>query len=1100
MYKNYTGFFRTPKGYLSKLLFVMKISTLMIMCSLLQVSAATFGQRLSLVDKTASLEKVFTEIRKQTGYGVVMENTDVGVTRPIAVDFREAPLEDVLRSVLRGTGLTYTISERTVLVKRREEKGIIEKIIDYFKDIDVSGRVLDSNGEPLVGATVRLKGTDRVTTTDVNGEYILRGVPENGKITITFVGYRIMEIGAVVEKRVVKLELINNELEEVKINAGYYSVSKRELTGSISRVGAKDIENQPVSNVLSAVQGRMAGVSIVQSSGVPGGGYDIQIRGKNSLRREGNEVLYIIDGVPQSSETRSLYTTSILPFASISPLNALNPNDIESFEILKDADATAIYGSRGANGVVLITTKQGKAGKTELKLNSSYSLSNALGKMQMMNTEQYLDMRRKAFQNDKMTQYPAAMYDINGAWDQNRYTDWQKELIGGTAKAKVLQFSLSGGAVTSSYLISYSHNEQGTVFPADFKYKSDNLNGNFSYRTADNRLNIDLNNTISLQNNNVQNTDLTRSITLSPNAPALYTDEGKINWENNTFTNPIASLSSEYFNKTTFFNNGLKIGYKLFPFLSLKLNGGMNYQVFQERSQRPSTMYNPAFGWTSLNSISSKNNNTNYSYIIEPQVTSEFKIDDHKFDVLVGATLQRTYGDQGAIQGTGFDSNDLINNIAAAKTKVISDQILSQYFYTAAFARINYQFKDKYILNATARRDGSSRFGPQNSFGNFGAAGFAWLFDQEDFFKRLSWLSMGKLRGSIGTTGNDKIGDYQYLQTYITSASIYNGVIGLNPARLFNEAFSWESTLKRELALDLGFWQGKGSLSVAYYSNISSNQLVGIPLPSTTGFSTIQSNLPARVRNTGWEFDASFQLLNKGELKYETSINLSIPRNKLLEFPNLAGSTYANQYVVGFPMTIARLYQFEGVDPANGLYRFKDFNNDGAVTRPDDNKVVKNLGVNFHGGWSNSLRFKRWSASILFHFVKQQSYNYNYSMPLPGGFGNQAIEVLDAWSTANPNGAYMEYSAGYDPKKVSLNSLFMSSTAAVSDGSYIRLKNVQLNYSIPVQKLGLKNANIYVQGQNLLTITNYFGADPEFITPGWLPPLRTYSFGLQVGF
>lgn len=1085
---------------LKKLLLVMKLTTFLLLLTLMQVSAATFGQNFTLKENNVSIAKVFYEIRRQTGYDVLLETSKLKTSQKINVAFNNVPLNMVMDQIIKGSELEYTFNEKTIFIKQKE-KSFLENLIERFQNIDVQGKLVDENGQAIAGATIKVKGTAITAVSDGNGSFSLKNVSDQAVLEISYIGYQTREIKAVKDLGEIRLAVEVGKLEEITVNAGYYKVKERELTGSIARINSKDIENQPIGNVLSAVQGRVSGVNIIQNSGVPGGGIEIQIRGKNSMRKEGNEVLYIIDGIPQSSETKSLYTSSILPFASINPLNALNPNDIESFEILKDADATAIYGSRGANGVVLITTKQGKIGKTELKLNSSYSLSSVAGKMEMMNTQQYLDMRRAAFLNDKVTSIPAAMYDVNGTWDQNRYTDWQKELIGGTAEAKVVQFSLSGGAATSSYLISYSHNEQGTVFPADFKYKSDNLTGNFSYRTADNKLNVSLNNTISLQNNNVQNSDLTRnSISLSPNAPALYTSEGNINWENSTFTNPIASLLSEYFNKTTFFNNGLNVNYKLFPFLSVKLNGGMNYQVFQERSLKPHTINNPAFGRTSLNSISSKNNDVNFSYIVEPQVTADFGNEDHKFNVLIGSTLQRTYGDQGAIQGTGFDSNSLINNIAAAKTKVVSDQILNQYFYNAAFARINYQFKNRYILNVTGRRDGSSRFGAENRFGNFGAVGFAWLFDQEDFFKQLPWLSLGKIRGSIGTTGNDKIGDYQYLNTYVTSASIYNGAIGLIPSRLFNPTFSWESTVKKELALDLGFLEGKASLSVAYYNNTSSNQLVGIPLPATTGFASIQSNLPAKVRNTGWEFDASFQVLSSGEFKYETALNLSIPRNKLIEFPGLEGSTYANQYVVGAPMSIAQLYQFEGVDPNTGLYKFKDFNNDGNITRPDDNRSIENLGVNFHGGWSNSFRFKRWSTSFLFQFVKQRNYNYNYIMSPPGILTNMPIEVLDVWSPSNPNGRYMEYTAGYDPKKMSLHTLFQSSTAAVSDASFIRLKNVQLNYSLPVQKWGLKNASIYIQGQNLLTITKYFGMDPEFIVPGWLPPMQTYSFGLQIGF
>ncbi len=302
------------------------------------------------------------------------------------------------------------------------------------------------------------------------------------------------------------------------------------------------------------------------------------------------------------------------------------------------------------------------------------------------------------------------------------------------------------------------------------------------------------------------------------------------------------------------------------------------------------------------------------------------------------------------------------------------------------------------------------------------------------------------------------------------------------------------------MALELGFWKGRFNFSGAYYENTSSNQLVGIPLPATTGFSSIQSNLPAKIRNTGWEFDTSIQVLRSGKFKYDTSFNLSIPRNALVEFPNLEGSTYSNQYVIGYPTTIARVYQYEGIDPATGLYKFKDFNGDGKINSPDDNKAVEKLGVRMFGGWSSQFRFGQWSASFLWQFVKQRNWNYNRQMLMPGTLSNQPVEVLDAWSPSNPEGTYMQYSAGYNPQKLSLHGFFQNSTAAVSDASYIRLKNVQVNYRIPVDRMGIKEAMVYFQGQNLLTITNYFGMDPEFYLVGYLPPLKTYSLGFQVTF
>ncbi|KQK26082.1 SusC/RagA family TonB-linked outer membrane protein [Chryseobacterium aquaticum] len=975
----------------------------------------------------------------------------------------------------------------------------------------ITGTVKDNtNNKPISGVSIFQEGSDAVATTNSSGIYSVQVSGENPVLVFKHSDYpdRKISLGDRVAvdvslgKESDKGSGSENEkaIEEVVLNAGYYKVRDKERTGSIAKVSAKYIENQPVTNVLASAQGRMSGVSITQNSGTPGGGFDIQIRGKNSIRREGNEPLYIIDGIPIISETPSVYSAAILPYSSISPLNAINPNDIESFEVLKDADATAIYGSRGANGVIIVTTKKGKKGRSELKLNTSYSISSVANRLKMMNTSEYLGMRRQAFQNDGITAIPAIAYDLN-TWSQENYTDWQRELIGNRSDASVVQLSLSGGSDNTSYLISYGHQEQSTVYPAGFQYKTNNLTGNFSYRSPDRKLEVNLTNTVSFQDNNVVNDDLTkRSLTLSPNAPALYNADGSLNWENSTFTNPVASFVSEYLNSSSFINTGTQIAYKLFPFVSLKFNGGMTYNNFEEYSLKPHTMYNPSSGLTSANSNSSKNNSSSFSYILEPQIVGDYDWNDHSVEMLVGATLQQSETRSGTLQGYGFESNALIRNIAAAKTKVIGDQINNQYNYTAVFARLNYKYLKRYIVNVTGRRDGSSRFGPNNRFGNFGAVGAAWLISEESWMKNMSWLSLAKIRGSIGTSGNDRIGDYQYLDTYTVSTNIYNNITGLNPSRLYNPNFSWEKTLKKEVAAEFSLFKNRWNLSAAYYENTSSNQLVGIPLPATTGFPSIQSNLPAKVQNTGWELETSVQVLRNSKFRYDTSFNISIPNSKLLEFPNLEGSTYANQYVIGYPTTLVKVYQFEGINPATGLYQFTDFNNDGKISSPDDNKVIERIGMQFFGGWSNNLSYGPWSASFLWYFVKQRNWNYNRQMVIPGSMNNQPVEVLDVWSASNPSGTYMPYSSGSVAAKTSAHSFFQNSTAAIGDTSFIRLKNIQLSYSIPVREFGIKEAMIYVQGQNLLTITKYFGLDPEFALTGYLPPLKTYSLGFQIIF
>ncbi len=966
----------------------------------------------------------------------------------------------------------------------------------------ISGTVTQ-NGQPLNNVSVFQEGTSEVTVTNSSGKYQIQISGENPVLIFKHPDYseERSEIGA---QSIVNIMLSNRvkEIEEVVLNAGYYTVKERESTGSIAKVTAKDIENQPVTNVLSAIQGRVPGVNITQNSGVPGGGYSIQIRGRNSLRTyanseiDGSQPLYIVDGVPIGSGMTATYGANILSDANLNPLSNISPIDIESIEILKDADATAIYGSRGANGVVLVTTKRAKRGTLGLTFNSSYALSNSLSNLKMMNTDQYIDMRKQAYANDGISTYPATAYDINGKWDQSRYTDWNKVLLGNTAVTSNIQLSLSGGREKTSFLLSYGHNEQTTVFAKDFRYKTNTLLGNIAHRSVDNRFNFNMSTLFSKLEHDIINLDNTSTaLFLPPNAPALYGAAGNINWENNTFDNPLAAYNSTYSNNNIQFMNNFTAGYELLKNVQVKLNGGINYQTFDELSLSPSTIYNPSLGVGPANSRAFQSNKSRFSYTLEPQVNWSLKKDRHQLDVLAGGTYQSDLNTQGAIQGYGFTNNAFIQNISAATTKLISDQISTEYRYTAVFARLNYQFDQRYIINITGRRDGSSRFGSNRKFANFGAVGAAWLFSNENFLKDIPWLSFGKLRASYGSSGTDNIGNYQYNDTYITSTLGYNNVTGLVPSKLFNPNFSWEKTIKLESALELGFFKERLNLTASFYRNRSSNQLVGYQLPSVTGFTSVLANLDATIQNTGWELEVTGRPLTSN-FKWETSLNLSVPRNKLISFPGLEGSTYANSYVIGESVNIVKLYHLEGINPQNGQYVFTDYNGDGKISSPDDRQTVKNLGVDYFGGWNNSFSYKNWSFSFLVQFVKQQSRNFNYLISAPGLMRNLPVEALNVWSPDNPDGLYMPYHATASP----LHSLFQMSDASVSDGSFIRLKNIQLTYRIPLQGKLIREAKVYFQGQNLYTWTKYFGLDPEFSSIGFLPPLKTYSFGMQINF
>lgn len=970
--------------------------------------------------------------------------------------------------------------------------------------------IVNDGTKPLSGVTVSQEDSGQATVTTSTGAFSLLVTGNHPVLVFRHPEYSERKITADGKSTfTVSLTEKVKSIEEVVLNAGYYNVKARESTGSIAKVTAKEIENQPVTNVLSAIQGRMAGVSITQSSGVPGGGFDVQIRGRNSLRNlvnsltDGNMPLYIVDGVPWAVQLYSSYSGTLLPARSISPLNSINPNDIESIEVLKDADATAIYGSRGGNGVILITTKKGTDSPVRVTLNSAQSLSRVAGRLEMMDTPQYIAMRKQSYANMGVTVLPANAYDINGTWDTDRYTDWQNELIGGTAENLNVQLSVAGGSDKNSFSVSGGHQKQTSVFPGDQHYRLNTVAAAYSHRSPDRRWVLGVSANFSSSANSNLVTDFTnRALSLSPNAPPLYDIAGNLNWQNNTFNNPLAQLNASYLNEIKNFSQNLNLAFRPLKSVTLKLNAGVTLQDLEEYALTPHTVYSPnsPSGAGPATSSSSRGTSSVFSYLLEPQLSWDRKHGGHEWSVLTGFTFQENSSKNSALRGTGFASNALLQNIAAATTVTFSDFSDVRYRYAALFGRLNYQYLNRYILNMTARRDGSSRFGPSNRFASFGAVGAAWIISREDFFNGLPWLSLAKIRGSIGRTGSDAVGDYQFLDCYTLGQSSYNGIPALYPSRLYNPEYSWEKTDKLEAAADLAFWQDRLRLSAAWYRNRSSNQLIGIPLPATTGFTSVLANLAATVENSGLEMEIGAVPLQGEVWKWNLGFNITFPKNRLLAFPGLEGSTYANTYVVGESVYAVKLLDYQGIDPATGLYRFTDFNGDGKISVPDDAKAVRTLGPDYFGGLNSALSYRNFSFSFLLQFVKQKNWNFIRTMSTPGVMVNQPARFTNVWSPDNPDGVIMPYTPGNHAVTNTLTGHFKNSTAAVGDASFVRLKNIQFSYSIPLHSPLIREANLYVQGQNLWTWSDYFGLDPEFITAGYLPPLKTVALGFQLTF
>jgi TonB-linked SusC/RagA family outer membrane protein len=1101
MYSFYTKKLWMPPCNIVKLLLIMRLTTIILITGIMQVSASSFAQKITLSERNSSLVKIFDKIREQSGVDFVVSMGMLKDSKPVSIQVQGHELQDVLKQIFKNQDLEYTINDKFVVVKRKSAS-FLDRLVNTFSIIDIRGKVIGENDEVLAGASIKISGTNRVFRSDAGGIFYLQNVDENAVLEISYVGYKTKNIKASKDVGVIKLEMVKAELLEVTVNAGYYAVKESERTGNIAKITSKEIEKQPVSDVLATMQGRMAGVDIVQTTGVPGGGFNIKIRGQNSIRKDGNTPLYIIDGMPYPTQRLDNLTYSIF-LNGPNPLNGINPADIESIEVLKDADATAIYGSRGANGVVLITTKKGKVGKSEFSVNAYSGVGKVTRTLKLMNTQQYLEMRNEAFANGGLTtaspEYETA-YDINGTWDKNRYTDWQKEMIGGLSRNSSIQGGISGGSKNTQILLSGTYSKETTVFPGDFGYNKGSAHLSLNHSSNDEKFSAIFSGSYSVGKNNQPYADLTyKGLTLPPNAPALYKDNGELNWEPG-FDNPMAELQVVYLSKNNTLTTSGTIAYKVFPGLELKTALGFVDTRLLESKTSPHTIFNPSYGYTSSSSSYSLNNGVNQSWSIEPQISWVQKIGKGELNALVGTTFQEVMSSTVYNSATGFTTNSLITSLGAAKSLFGYTNNI-QYRYNAFFGRINFKLDEKYIVNITARRDGSSRFGPGKRFGNFGALGVAWLFGKERFItESLPFLSFGKLRSSYGTSGSDQIGDYQFFDTYSSARSNYQGVIGLSPTRLFNPDFSWESNKKLELAVDLGFLSDKIFFTAAYFRNRSSSQLVGTPLPGTTGFTSLQANLNATVQNTGLELELRTINIQSSKFKWSTSLNLTAPRNKLVSFPGFEGSVYAYDFVLGESLSIRKLYNYLGINPETGIYQFEDYNGDGALNYEYDKQKLIDLASSYFGGLSNNITYGNFELDFVFQAVKQYGLNTNATWGnIAGQIGAQPTDILNRWQKSGDNKSFQRYTAGYD-EAYDAFWRYSGSTAAFTDASFIRLKTLSLAYSLKKSWMKGANCRLSLQAQNLFTITGYRGPDPENQLTYVLPPLSVITAGIKLTY
>jgi TonB-dependent starch-binding outer membrane protein SusC len=1078
--------------------------------------AQLLDNKVSIVLTEVSFDEALTKIADITQARFAYSPELLNVQDRITIISENKSLRQILTEMLEPRNISYHLHKDgvTISLKRKKSPDHSDEGKIGSAKLDnnpipitapITGTISDMNKQPIAGVNIVVKGSTKGTTSDANGKFSIEA-GDSDILVFSFIGYAPQEIkvGNQTTFEIVLLEDVKS-LDEVVINAGYWEVTEKEQTGNISRVTSNEIQKQPVSNPLQSMQGRMAGVYIQQNTGIPGGAFSIKIRGRNSLRADGNDPLYIVDGVPFSATAlNSPVTSSIVRGGN--PLTSINPGDIENIELLKDADATAIYGSRGSNGVVLITTKRGKMGRTKIDFNAYTGVGSVSNTMDLLNTQQYVDMRKEGLKNDGYWPVPSFLKFMAPdlfVYDTTRFTDWQQKLIGGKAHTSNAQLSISGGNANTQFLFGVGYYKEGTVFPGDFGYQRGSGNLHVNHTSYDNRFKVTASVNYTLSLNKLFPGDLTRAaVTLPPNVPSMHDAAGGINWQwaNPYFQNPLIALQRKYNTTTDNLVANTTLSYEVIKGLNLKSSFGYTAMNVDEISTIPLSSFNPA-------TLNGRTATTNFAegklktWIVEPQADYTKHIGEGRLKVLLGASFQESIQKNQTIEATGYTSDALLENIKAATALNISNSSYSQYRYQAIFGRVNYSLKDRYILNLTGRRDGSSRFGPGKQFGNFGAAGIAWIFSNENFLKKtLPVLSFGKLRTSYGITGSDAIGNYQYLNTFSSTQYPYNGSSGLMVTRLSNADYSWESNKKFEVGMELGWLKDRIQLATSWFNNRSSNQLVGLPLPVLTGQSSVQFNLPATVENEGWEFQLNTINIDNDNFRWTTSINLTFPKNKLIEFPDLdAFPAYRTQYKVDESIFTRRTLKSTGINPETGLYTFLDANENGSISRSTDGLFLNEVSQKLFGGLNNGLSYKGIELDIFFQFVKQQGYNYLQFFDSPGAMSNQPVEVLQRWQQAGDQSSTQQFSAIGEGSEKYVDYIF--SDKAISDASFIRLKNVSLSWQLPdrwMEKMKMTKLRIYVQGQNLLTFTKYVGLDPETQSSSSLPPLRMITGGIQI--
>ena len=1002
------------------------------------------------------------------------------------------------------------------------------------QSLEIKGKVTDTNQEPLIGATILVQGTEQGTITDINGNFQLKTDPK-ATLIISYTGFssKIILVGNQTVWNIM-LEPEDLKLDEVVV-IGYGSQRKSQITGAISSLKGKDIQDQPVSNLANSMQGRVAGLNVMSASGTPGAGLLVNVRGNNAP-------LYVVDGIPLLSESNSGLSTSfdlqgqnVGSGQTLSSISDINPNDIESIEVLKDASAAAIYGARAANGVILITTKRGKSGGQEASFNFYSGIQQIARPIKFMDSKEMVGLIEEARANDlaifkKDPSYfgdnfdPSVLTDPLDNFDLSSEvnTNWLNE-VSRLAPINNYEFSFRAGNEKTKYFTSLGYFDQQGVIIENY-YKRFNYRLNLDHEINSRfKLGITFNTTYSKNrrsfNDNTYTGIITNALGASPLMPA-YEEDGsyagfedyQANWlsdnpvksakEIRAFTNgyrALGTLAGEY-----------KFSNKLYFKSSMSADVHFN---FDTQFKSPLTADAEAFGGASY-----EGNFRNVTWLNENTLHYSDTKNGNTLSLLGGVTMQRTQIDRSSALGQGFPPGAL-ERISSAANIINATSEGTSFALLSFLSRINYDVKNRFLFTFTSRADGSSRFSKNNRFGFFPSGAVAWRISKEPFFNGLKQVfSDFKIRMSAGLTGDQEIGDFQNITFY--TASRYAGRSGYQLRNLADPDLTWQTNSMFNIGLDYEMADGKIGGSLEFFNSLKSNLLSEDLIPATTGFTSITRN-GGEVQNIGLEFNINASLAKKEKFTWDVNFNATWIHNEIKSLNS--DGVYLNAYddleathilQIGHPVGSFLGLKYLGVDPETGDVQFEDFNEDGNIDY-DDAQIIGKAMPDWYGGLTNVFKWKNLDFSIFSRFsLGNQVYNLirgtteNLGWSNDGGlssiYANNTLNVRDRWKKPGDEAEYGRASF------INLN-LGLNSSQMVENASFFRIQNINAGYSLPSPGK-FSSVRIYAEVQNLWILTSYKGFDPEVSSNGGLadrtagvdygayPSARTFLMGLSLKF